>query len=116
MSKNTSSNTSRNVRYADLADILNKVSKVSGVSIALLKSANKTAEVTQARHIYCYLARKQTGRSIAQIGSMVNRTRVATLQAIQKIQGFVDIGDIDTLHLLGKLAGVSKVLSNPPAK
>ena len=92
-----------NDRYSDLANILSSVSEVTGIPIGAIKSNDRTREVTQARHIYCYLAREKTGRSIEIVGSMVNLSRVATLQAIRKIKGFIDIKDPDTTYLLSIL-------------
>jgi chromosomal replication initiation ATPase DnaA len=90
-------------RYQDLDDILELVSRATEVSIQQIKSDSRLRDVVQARHLYCWLARNKTGRSMKQIGRVVRISRTPVIHSVKKIDGFIKVRDADTLFFLHKI-------------
>lgn len=89
-------------RNEDLQKILDIVYEVTGISANDIKSSSRLSEIAQARQLYCYLARKLTGKNYHFIGRYINRDRTVVMKSIQKIQGFLDIKDSTITHFFNE--------------
>lgn len=74
-------NTTYNLHY-----ILKTVSNYYGLSAFELIEKNREAKVNQARQVFCFFARKYSGRSFPKIGEVINRDHATVLHAVNKIE------------------------------
>lgn len=85
------------VNKIGLDRILNIVCTHLGVSVEDVKSTSRKAEITEARHYYCYLASKAyCGYKLVRIGKEVNRDHATVLHAKSKILNYLDV-DLETV-------------------
>lgn len=65
-----------------------------------LVGPKRKVEFVNPRHIAIYLIRKQTGETYSNIGKKFNRNHTTAINAIRKINGFIEIKDFDTLKAI----------------
>lgn len=86
-----------------LHDILQVVSVYTGVSVEVMKSKERKGEVTTARHLFCYIAKKHVDCFEEEnIANAVNRTRSNVYNSVTKIANRVDT-NIDFADRVEKL-------------
>jgi chromosomal replication initiation ATPase DnaA len=99
-----------------LEDILLAVSAVSGISVEKIKEGGgikgkrQAREVTTARQVYCFVARKMTGCSLCEIGRVINRDHSTVLYSIRIVQGYVDVADGNIIDVIGRIKFPLKLL------
>jgi hypothetical protein len=80
-------------RKIGLHRILKVVCDELGANIDDVTSKKRQREITDARHIFCYLASKAYGRhTLKQIGKLVNRDHASVLHAKRKV---IDLMEFD---------------------
>jgi hypothetical protein len=70
--------------------IINVVTGKYGYTLKELRSKNRSAKITEARHVLIYLLRTTTKETTINIGGLLNRTHASIIHAERKIQGYVD--------------------------
>jgi chromosomal replication initiation ATPase DnaA len=74
-----------------------------GVSIENIGSKSRQVKTVMARHIYCYYARKTTGRYFSDIGALIHRDHATVIQSIIKIENLISVKDKMTVELVNKI-------------
>lgn len=83
-------------RQEKMNKLIYQVSNASGISINDLKSNRRVREITEWRHIICYIARKKGYGSFREIGlSLGGRDHSSIIHACGKVSDLLDCGDID---------------------
>lgn len=83
-------------REEKMNKLIYQVSSASGISIHDLKSASRVREITEWRHIICYIARKKGYGSFREIGlSLGGRDHSSILFACGKVSDLLECGDVD---------------------
>jgi chromosomal replication initiation ATPase DnaA len=78
--------------------ILQVVCTHFGVDVEQVKGVGRKAELTEARHYYCFLASKAyCGYKLVQIGKEVNRDHATVLHAKRKLLNYLDV-DLETVN------------------
>lgn len=74
--------------------ILADVCMALNESVEIVSSKSRKREHVSCRFIYCFVAKKKTGRSLKSIGELVNgRDHTTVIHALQAVQDFFDIKD-----------------------
>jgi chromosomal replication initiator protein len=66
--------------------IINKVSSHYGVSVEDLKSKKKTAAISNARHVACYIIRSLTDKSFKEIGFIFSRDHTSVMHSCETVK------------------------------
>lgn len=86
---------SRTIRQNDIVSIkvkvhieriIEKICDVTGINPTTLSMRTRKREIVDARHIYCYIAKRETSLSLSKIGEPINRDHTSVLHAIKKIR------------------------------
>lgn len=81
-------------RRDSLEDILRRVAIAEGVDVIAIKGKSRKDEIAKARHIYCYLAKKQ-GYTLGQIGAAIgNRKHATALHSIKAVENMESTGEL----------------------
>lgn len=67
-------------------DLLNEVSKYTGVDVIDMKSQSRIREICFARHLYHYAAMVTSSLSLKRIGELTNRDHTTVLHSIRAIE------------------------------
>jgi len=87
--------------------IINAVSAHFDIqNIDLLKQKNRKRELVTARHFCYHFLRKNTCMSLVSISNYFQQDHTTVLHGVQKIQGFIDIKDEDTLVHISTINGM----------
>lgn len=79
-------------RQGPLDAIMKKITEHTGVSAELMKSKTRLREVVFARHLFFYIASKDTSQSLKTIGIfMGDRDHTTVIHAARTIHNFLDI-------------------------
>lgn len=84
--------------------IINTVCNYFKVSREDIKSKKRFREMTFARHIAMFLIRTMTAKRYVKIGEIFNRDHSTALNAMIKINGFLDIKDSQTIIALEEIS------------
>ena len=68
-----------------LADVLKAVADYYHVSADDLRSKNRQRRFTEPRQIYCYVAKRHTTKSLAQIGAIIQRDPTTVMHSAQTV-------------------------------
>jgi len=74
---------------AALAHILSAIEQCTGVSIHLMQSKSRNRNLTDARQMFCFLARTETPLSFAAIAKIINRHHATVLHSMRSILGLI---------------------------
>lgn len=87
--------------------VLKAVSVASGIPEQKLTSKRRTAPISSARQVYCYLARRHTVYPMAHIGERVRIDHTSVYAAVRRIQRAIRERDERFLDILN---GASDIL------
>jgi len=65
--------------------ILERVAEFYGYALVLMREPNQSRQLSEARHIACYLIRKLTGLTYREIGPLFDRTHQAISHACREV-------------------------------
>lgn len=85
-----------------LEDLLRAVSQALIISEDAIKGPNRSERVKDARHLYCFLARKMKCYSCETIGEFINRDYSTVSYACKVIEGFIKMQDHQLITKLNK--------------
>ena len=73
----------------NLKNILSIVSNETNISISDIKSESKKGKLSDARKLYCVLAKEYTRESFNEIGKLINRDHSTVLYSEKKAKIFI---------------------------
>jgi chromosomal replication initiation ATPase DnaA len=80
-----------------MMQILVAVAEYLDISIADIKSESRSKQLVYARHLFCYLCKKHTDKSLPEIGRRIgNRDHSTVLHAVRKMTTIVNSGNYRT--------------------
>ena len=79
---------------SELYVILNKVCAHLGVNKEALAGKFQGRELSDARHIYFYIAKKNTSKTLVDIGEVLNRNHATVIHAIKKVNNIPELLNI----------------------
>lgn len=92
-----------------LPEILSIVAEATGFTVDELKGSRRFRRLTNARQLYCYIARKNTSDSLSDIGQTINnRDHTTVIHSVNTIEGYIAAKDDLTLEHLKAISN-----SNP---
>ncbi len=77
-------------RVLTLDDILEIVSFYTSISVENIKEHNRHLEISDARHLFFYIAKKYSGKSCVSIASYLNRDHATLINSIKKVENRID--------------------------
>ena len=84
-----------------------RLATLTGVSLVELRGRTRTARVSEARRMICYLMRTQTGLSLDGIGSYLGgRDHTTVLYSVNTVGALIRRGDAKTIALRDACLGV----------
>lgn len=83
--------------------IINSVCNYFNLSKEQLNSSYRKREWVTARHIAMYLLKQQTDLTLKNIGLRFSRDHTTVIHVMQKIDGFIYIGDEPTITAIEKI-------------
>jgi len=95
----------------DLDIILDTVCYVADVPRTSVISSRKRTKIVDARRAYCYIARKHTRYSFAEIGGIINRDHSTIVYAVKAAEGLLDFNDKIMIDLVKKVKKHLKSIS-----
>jgi chromosomal replication initiation ATPase DnaA len=99
----------RHDRSMRLKDIVEIVSNVSGQSPENIVSQSRKRERVNARHVYCWLARRHTTNSLCEIGAEIgHRDHSSVLHGVHNIGNLLYIKEKTVTKLVGKCRMIIK--------
>lgn len=76
----------KNQRQLTLREVAKAASKEYGLSVESLKGQCRLRTVSEARQIYCYLCRKYTSYSLADIAKSINRRSTCVTYSVSCVE------------------------------
>lgn len=73
-----------------IAEIFDKVYKVTGISMEKLKGKSQKGDIIYARHLTMYLLKKKVGLIVREIGKLLNRDHSTVIHGVQSFQNKID--------------------------
>ena len=74
-------------RQLDLSEVVQTLAKTYGITVADIRSKNRTKTVSEARHVACYFMKKLTPHSLQTIGTFLGgRDHSTIIHAISKVE------------------------------
>jgi len=92
---------------SDLEIILTTICRAAEQDIDRIKSRSRKTEYILVRQVYSYIARKLTGRSFREIGELVGVSHSNTLQAVRKVENYINANDYLVVNLLKKVESMN---------
>lgn len=89
--------------------LLENVSKQTDITIDSLKSKRGKANINIVRFMYWKLVRDSTTLTYTQIGELANHNHATVINGINRINGFLDMKDIEIMELYNKLKTLIKL-------
>jgi len=74
---------------AILGDILDAVHECTGIHVTQMQMKSRLRDIVEARQIYCFISRVETGLSLAVIGKVINRDHATVLHSMRSILGLI---------------------------
>jgi Bacterial dnaA protein helix-turn-helix len=72
--------------FKTLTVMIKAVSVVTGVDVEAIQSKSRKAHVVKARHIFCYVCRRNIKKSLEEVGAKVNLNHSSVLNAIANME------------------------------
>ena len=66
--------------------IVSAVVKVTGVEFNKVQSSSRRRNFVNARHLFCYFARKRTKLSFQEIGGIINRDHATIIHSVRNVE------------------------------
>jgi len=82
--------------------ILRRVARAYGVTLADLQGRRRHASLAWARHVAAYMVRGLTGASLPEIGALLHRDHTTIMHATRRVARMVD-QDAGVRERLGRL-------------
>ena len=73
-----------------LGAILDYVCLETGITKDQIINRNNSQQITEARQIYCYLAKKHTDYSLKDIGKFIKRGHAAVIYSIRTVENLLE--------------------------
>tara|TARA_R110000824_G_scaffold380565_1_gene572996 strand:+ start:512 stop:886 length:375 start_codon:yes stop_codon:yes gene_type:complete len=70
---------------SNINSIINSITKITGIEMSKLQSPSRKREIVDARHLFCYFAKKQSKLSCQAIGDIINRNHASVIHAVKKV-------------------------------
>jgi len=84
-------------------EVFNKICKTAGVEPKIIKSQCRKGKNIIIRHIYCYIARKQTQKPFCEIGNIIKRTHSSVIHSCRVVQNGIETNDKQIMKIYNKL-------------
>jgi hypothetical protein len=81
-------------------NLLSVISFVSGLPKDAIRSQNRARGLVLCRHAYYYIARKNMGLKLAEIGSFFGNDHTTVIHGINKVKDMISIGDEITCQFI----------------
>ena len=107
---------SKGYEWADLQDedVLNVVSKVTGISKRDIRSKKRHAGVVLARNLVMYILNVRMRRTSVASANLVNRDHSTCIHGVNVVKGYVDIyrkHNVDNMNVVANLRECEELLS-----
>lgn len=89
----------------NLENVMEAISRVTGVEAGEIFGKNRKREVAAARHMFCYMARKYTNATLGQAGKFLGRDHTTAINSVKVCNDMLDIQDevfVNTLAQIDK--------------
>lgn len=87
-----------------IAEIIEQVGALAGISAAEIRSSARTRPVTRARQVVCWRARNETKKTLHQVAKAIRRRDHTTvLHGVLKVEEALRRGEHWALYLTGRL-------------
>jgi hypothetical protein len=84
-------------------NLLSVISFVSGMPEDAIKGQNRARGLVLCRHAYYYIARKNMGLKLAEIGLFFGSDHTTVIHGINKVKDMISIGDEITCQFIEQL-------------
>jgi hypothetical protein len=81
-------------------NLLSVISFVSGLPEDAIRSQNRARGLVLCRHAYYYIARKNMGLKLAEIGHFFGSDHTTVIHGINKVKDMINIGDEITCNFI----------------
>lgn len=88
----------RNTKKINADKVIDIVAMYFRTDAASIKKKNRKRELVTARHFCFFFLRKNTNLSLKTIGEQFTQDHTTVINGVQKIQGFLDIEDQETVN------------------
>ncbi len=82
-----------------LGDVLRVVADYYNVSAGDLRSKNRQRQYTEPRQIFCYIAKRRSTKSLAQIGALIQRDPTTVMHAVRAVEARRNVALSTTLTI-----------------
>lgn len=73
-----------------ISSVVSAIVKTTGIEFSKVQSHSRRREIVDARHLFCYFARKESKMSFKEIGDIINRDHASVMHASNKVKNLME--------------------------